>query len=61
VDREGEESEGLGDDATYSSAQGALRVLVGSTVFGVRVHRHPQPKEASVQAAVRAIAKLSSP
>ena len=51
--------DGLGDAATYSPAQESLRVLVGSTVFVVRVRRHPQPREASIQAAARAIATMS--
>jgi hypothetical protein len=51
--------DGVGDGATYSPAQQSLRVLVGSTVFVVGVRRHPHPRDATIQAALRAIAKMS--
>jgi hypothetical protein len=50
--------DGVGDGATYSPAQESLRVLVGATVFVVRVRRHPHPRDAAIQAALRAIGKM---
>ncbi len=54
-----EEVAGLGDAATYSGARSSLRVLVGSTLFVVQVRHHPQPREAAIAAARRALANIT--
>ena len=53
--------DGVGDAATYSRTQASLRVLVGSTVFVVKIRRHPHPRSALIQAASRVLARMSPP
>jgi hypothetical protein len=50
---------GLGDAAVFSASRGSLRVLAGSTVFLVQVRQHPQPREAAIAVAERALANLA--
>lgn len=54
-----EDIEALGDAATYSRDRGSLRVLSGSTMFVVRISSHPNPKQASIEAARRVLSNLS--
>ena len=51
--------EGLGDAATYSPGRRSLRVLTGTTLFIVGVARHPEPREAAIAVAERALENLA--
>ncbi len=53
-----EQIEGLGDAATYSAGRQTVRVLAGTTLFAVKVRRHPHPREVAIEAAGRALANL---
>ena len=55
-----EQITGLGDAATYSKRNRSLRVLCGSTVFVVRVARHPDSRAATLAVAKLAVANLPS-
>ena len=51
--------EGLADAATYSPSRRSLRVLAGTTLFIVGVARHPEPREAAIAVAERALESLA--
>lgn len=50
--------EGLGDAATYSAARQTLRVLVGTTLFVVKVSAHRRPRTVAMAVARRVLANL---